>query len=133
MPMGDDSYWILSLGAFGIVIGLALYGYKILHALGGKICKMTPSRGICIELSAAMVIIMGSRLGWPLSTTHCQVGATVGVACLEGVGGINWFILMKTVAGWVLTLIIVGFTASAFVAQGAAAPMTKYPAWANFN
>tara|TARA_B100000073_G_scaffold225313_1_gene187781 strand:+ start:4424 stop:6085 length:1662 start_codon:yes stop_codon:yes gene_type:complete len=133
MPMGDDSYWILSLGAFGIVIGLALYGYKILHALGGKICKMTPSRGICIELGAAMVIIMGSRLGWPLSTTHCQVGATVGVACLEGVGGINWFILMKTVAGWVLTLIIVGFTASAFVAQGAAAPMTKYPAWAGHN
>ena len=133
MPMGDDSYWILSLGAFGIVIGLALYGYKILHALGGKICKMTPSRGICIELGAAMVIIMGSRLGWPLSTTHCQVGATVGVACLEGVGGINWYILMKTVAGWVLTLIIVGFTAAAFTAQGAAAPMSKYPAWANMN
>jgi len=133
MPMGDDSYWILSLGAFGIVIGLALYGYKILHALGGKICKMTPSRGICIELGAAMVIIMGSRLGWPLSTTHCQVGATVGVACLEGAGGINWFILGKTVVGWVLTLVIVGFTAAAFVAQGAAAPMTKYPAWANNN
>ena len=133
MPMGDDSYWILSLGAFGIVIGLALYGYKILHALGGKICKMTPSRGICIELGAAMVIIMGSRLGWPLSTTHCQVGATVGVACLEGVGGINWYILMKTVVGWVLTLVIVGFTAAAFTAQGAAAPMSKYPAWANMN
>ena len=133
MPMGDDSYWILSLGAFGIVVGLALYGYKILHALGGKICKMTPSRGICIELGAAMVIIMGSRLGWPLSTTHCQVGATVGVACLEGVGGINWFILMKTVTGWVITLVVVGFTAAAFTAQGAAAPMTHYPAWANMG
>ena len=59
------------LGAAGIVAGLALYGYKILHALGTKIAKLTPSRGICIELGAACVIIMGSRMGWPLSTTHC--------------------------------------------------------------
>ena len=85
--LGDNAYWILSLGAFGIVIGLATYGYKILHAIGTKLTKITPSRGTCIELGSACVIIMGSRLGWPLSTTHCQVGATVGVGLLEGKKG----------------------------------------------
>lgn len=127
--MGDDSYWILGLGAAGIVCGLALYGYKILHALGTKIAKLTPSRGICIELGAACVIIMGSRLGWPLSTTHCQVGATVGVALLEGRKGINWFIIGKTVFGWIITLVIVGFSTAAFFAQGAYAPMKSYPCY----
>ena len=63
MPMGDDSYWILSLGAFGIVIGLALYGYKILHALGGRFAN-DPVQRYLHRVGAAMVIIMGSRLGW---------------------------------------------------------------------
>jgi len=127
--MGDDAYWILALGGIGIVLGLALYGYRILHALGTKIAKLTPSRGICIELGAACVIVLGSRMGWPLSTTHCQVGATMGVALLEGRNGINWFILGKTVVGWIITLIIVGFSTSAMFAQGAFAPMVHYPCY----
>jgi sodium-dependent phosphate transporter len=127
--MGNDAYWILSLGATGIVAGLSLYGYKILNALGTKMAKLTPSRGICIELGAAAVIILGSRLGWPLSTTHCQVGATVGVALFEGTGGVNWKLLYKTVAGWLLTLVVVGSTTAFLFAQGAYAPMVKYPSY----
>ena len=129
--MGNDAYWILSLGAVGIVVGLATYGYKILEALGTKMAKLTPSRGICIELGAASVIILGSRLGWPLSTTHCQVGATVGVALFEGIGGVNWKLLSKTIAGWVLTLVVVGSTTAFLFAQGAYAPMVKYPSYVN--
>ena len=129
--MGNDAYWILSLGASGIVVGLATYGYKILDALGTKMAKLTPSRGICIELGAAAVIILGSRLGWPLSTTHCQVGATVGVALFEGTGGVNWKLLTKTVAGWVLTLVVVGVSTAFLFAQGAYAPMVKYPSYVN--
>jgi sodium-dependent phosphate transporter len=129
--MGNDAYWILSLGAAGIVLGLATYGYKILYALGTKMAKLTPSRGICIELGAAAVIILGSRLGWPLSTTHCQVGATVGVALFEGVGGVNWKLLSKTIAGWLLTLVVVGGTTALLFAQGAYAPMVKYPSYVN--
>jgi sodium-dependent phosphate transporter len=127
--MGNDAYWILSLGAAGIVLGLATYGYKILYALGTKMAKLTPSRGICIELGAAAVIILGSRLGWPLSTTHCQVGATVGVALFEGVGGVNWQLLYKTIAGWILTLVVVGGTTALLFAQGAYAPMVRYPSY----
>ena len=127
--LGDDAYWILCLGAFGIVLGLATYGYKILHVLGTKIGKITASRGVCIELASATVIIIGSRLGWPLSTTHCQVGATTGVALLEGTGGVNYKVLGKTVAGWIITLVVVGGTTSLLFAQGAYAPMVKYPAY----
>lgn len=120
--MGDDAYWILSLGGAGIVLGLALYGYKIINAIGTKISKITPSRGICIELGAAIVIIVGSRYGWPLSTTHCQIGATAAVALLEGKQGLNWGLFLKTCAGWILTLAIVGTSTAALVAQGIYAP-----------
>ncbi|CAN0366865.1 unnamed protein product, partial [Laminaria digitata] len=73
--LGNDGYWILGLGGVGIVLGLTLYGYKIIAAIGVKIAKITPSRGFSIELGAAIMIIIGSRMEIPLSTTHCQVKA----------------------------------------------------------
>merc|ERR1712226_782316 len=94
---GDDAYWILALGGVGIGLGLLLYGYKIMRAIGVKLAVITPSRGFAIELGAAIVIIIGSYLGIPLSTTHCQVGATIGVALLEGgCKGTNKMVLLKT-------------------------------------
>ena len=39
----------------------------------GELCKITPSRGVTRKLSSALVIIIGSRLKIPLSTTHCQL------------------------------------------------------------
>ena len=67
----------------GIAAGLFVYGKKITYAIGEKLVKITPSRGVAIELSSALVIITGSRLKIPSSTTHCQVGATVGTGMLE--------------------------------------------------
>ena len=113
--MGDDMYWILAIGGAGIVLGLGTYGYKIMEAIGVKLIAVTPSRGYCIELGAAFVIIYGTTQGWPLSTTHCQVGATVGVGLFEGSEGVNKWVLIKCVVGWVATLAIVGFTAAVLV------------------
>ena len=108
------------------------YGKKIINAIGNKLCKITPSRGTCIELGSALVIISGSRLKIPLSTTHCQVGATVGVGLLENntfknikqldIHGVNWYILGKTAFGWVITCIVVGLTTGLLVAQGVYSP-----------
>tara|TARA_Y100000992_G_scaffold300030_1_gene267855 strand:- start:1599 stop:3074 length:1476 start_codon:yes stop_codon:yes gene_type:complete len=126
--LGKDAYWILALGGIGISAGLALYGYKIIKAIGVKMCKITPSRGISIELASALVIITGSRFEIPLSTTHCQVGATVGVALLEDpkkCSGINKMIFVKTLAGWIITLIVAGSTTALLVSQGSYAPCTS--------
>jgi len=120
--MGTDAYWILAIGGVGIALGLLVYGYKITRAIGEKLCKITPSRGTAIELGSALVIIIGSRLGLPLSTTHCQVGATAGVGLLEGRAGVNKWICGKTVIGWVVTCVIVGLTSGVLVAQGVYSP-----------
>mgnify|MGYP001997560802 CR=1 FL=1 len=122
VDLGDDAYWILAIGGVGIVAGLAVYGYNIIHTIGTRIAKITPSRGICIELGSAVVVITGSRYGWPLSTTHCQVGATTAVALMEGRRGLDWNILLKTCAGWVATLVIVGGITALMFAQGIHAP-----------
>lgn len=123
--METDAYWILGMGGVGIAVGLYTYGQRITHAIGTKLIKITPSRGVAIELASALVIITGSRLKIPLSTTHCQIGATVGVGALEdpkSCGGINCKIFAKTALGWIITCIIVGITAGLLTAQGAYAP-----------
>jgi sodium-dependent phosphate transporter len=65
---------------------------------------------------------MGTKFGIPLSTTHCQVGATTGVALLEGSGGVNWRLLARVVFGWAITLAVAALAAAAFTAQGLYAP-----------
>tara|TARA_Y100000389_G_scaffold204574_1_gene258088 strand:- start:16921 stop:18582 length:1662 start_codon:yes stop_codon:yes gene_type:complete len=107
--------WILALGGAGMTLGLATYGYKIMNAMGVKLIGMTPSRGSCIELGAALVIIYGTGQGWPLSTTHCQIGATVAVGLFEGTKGINWKLFIKTCFGWIITLVVVGCTTAILV------------------
>ncbi|CBK20396.2 uncharacterized protein [Blastocystis hominis] len=107
--------WILILGGAGIVAGLATLGYKIIASIGVNLVRVTPSRGFTIELGAAIVVLIGSRLGIPLSTTHCQVGSTVGVGILEGKKGINWKLFLEVFVGWVLTLVVAALMAAGFL------------------
>lgn len=135
VDMGDHAYWILSMGGIGITFGLLLYGYKIIKAIGVKLCCITPSRGYSIELGSATIIIIGSRLGIPLSTTHCQVGATMGVAALDDLkkcSGINWRIAFKVFAGWIITLVVVGSTSALITAQGIYAPSKNIDECTNY-
>ena len=52
------------------------------------------------------MVILGSTLGLPLSTTHCKVGSTVGVGLVEGKNGVNWSLLYGVFAGWIITLFV---------------------------
>lgn len=125
--IGDDSYWILAIGGIGIGIGLLLYGYKIMQAIGVKLAVITPSRGVCIELGAAIVIILGSYMGIPLSTTHAQIGATTGVALLEGgKQGLNTNVLRKAGFGWIITLVVAGLLSGLLTSQGIYSPIDNY-------
>ena len=108
----EVQWWVLALGGAGIVLGLATMGYKIMASIGVNLVRVTPSRGFTIELGAAIVVLIGSRLSLPLSTTHCQVGSTVGVGLLEGKGGINWKLFIEVFAGWILTMVVSGCLAA---------------------
>ncbi|MCY4499083.1 MAG: inorganic phosphate transporter [Rhodospirillaceae bacterium] len=71
--------WIMMIGAFGISLGLFLYGPKVVRMVGEKITKMNPMRAYCVAQSAAITVIIASWLGLPVSSTHIAVGAVFGV------------------------------------------------------
>jgi inorganic phosphate transporter, PiT family len=71
--------WVMLIGAFGISLGLFLYGPKLIRMVGARITKMNPMRAFCVALSAAITVILASWLGLPVSSTHIAVGAVFGV------------------------------------------------------
>ena len=118
----NDAYLILAGGGAGIALGLSIMGWRMIRVLGIKMCKVTPSRGFAIELGAALVLILGSYKGMPLSSTHCQIGATIGVALLDGKAGLNMHTVRIAAFGLIATLFAAGLSAAALTSQAIFAP-----------
>ena len=96
--------WVLLLGAVGIVIGLATYGYKVIATIGKEITELTPSRGFAAELATATTVVGASAIGLPVSTTHTLVGAVLGVGLARGIGALNLGVVGKIFMSWLITL-----------------------------
>ena len=96
--------WILLLGGFGIVSGLAMWGYRVMATIGRNITELTPSRGFAAELAAATTVVIASGTGIPVSTTHTLVGAVLGVGVARGIGALNLRIVGKIFLSWIVTL-----------------------------
>ena len=106
--------WILLLGAVGIVLGLATYGWRVMQTVGKKITELTPSRGFAAELAAASTVVIASGTGLPVSTTHTLVGAVLGVGIARGIGAINLRIVRNIMLSWIITLPAGGILAILF-------------------
>ena len=96
--------WILLLGGVGIVLGLGTLGYRVMRTIGEKITELTPTRGFSAELAAAATVVLASRTGLPVSTTHIAVGAVLGVGFARGIGSIDMRVIGKIVVSWIVTL-----------------------------
>ncbi|MCH8313812.1 MAG: inorganic phosphate transporter [Nitrospinae bacterium] len=96
--------WILGLGGGCIVLGLLIWGAKVMKTVGEKITEMTPSRGFCAEFAAATVVLVCSKLGLPISTTHTLVGSIIGVGLARGLPALDVGIIKTIFISWVATL-----------------------------
>jgi PiT family inorganic phosphate transporter len=96
--------WILLLGGGGIVLGLITLGYRVMLTVGKKITELTPSRGFCAELAAATTVVIASRSGLPVSTTHILVGSVLGVGLARGIGALDLRVVLNIIISWLVTL-----------------------------
>lgn len=96
--------WIMILGGLGIVVGLAVSGKKVMTTIGEDIIPLQPSSGFCAELAAATTILLASRWGLPVSTTHALVGGVMGIGLSQRGQTIQWATLRQIAGAWGLTL-----------------------------
>ncbi|MEB3178265.1 MAG: anion permease [Nostocaceae cyanobacterium] len=100
----DISPWILVIGGAGIVTGLAIWGKKVITTIGESIIPLQPSGGFCAELATATTILLASRFGLPVSTSHALVGAVVGIGLVENLKSIQLQTLQGIAAAWLITI-----------------------------
>jgi len=98
------AWWILPLGGIGIVLGLAIFGRRVMATIGTGITHLTPSRGFAAELAAASTVVIASGTGLPISTTQTLVGAVLGVGMARGIAALNLGVVRNIVISWVVTL-----------------------------
>ena len=96
--------WVLLVGATGIVVGLASFGYKVMGTVGRRITELTPSRGFAAELGAASTVVVASLCGLPISTTHTLVGAVIGVGLANSAEKVDFRVLGTIAMSWVVTI-----------------------------
>jgi inorganic phosphate transporter, PiT family len=96
--------WLLAFGGAGIIIGLATWGWRVIQTIGKKLTELTPTRGFCAEFGASLTILIASKLGMPISTTHCLVGSVLGVGLARGIRALNLRTIKEIVLSWIITL-----------------------------
>jgi inorganic phosphate transporter, PiT family len=96
--------WILGLGGGCIVLGLLVWGAKVMATIGEKITELTPSRGFAATFGAATVVLICSKMGLPISTTHTLVGSVIGVGLARGLPTLNLDIIKMIGISWISTI-----------------------------
>jgi PiT family inorganic phosphate transporter len=96
--------FLLLFGGVGIALGIAMAGHRVMKTMGTKITTLTNTRGFSVEFAAATTVLVASKLGLPVSTTHAAVGGVLGVGIARGLEAVNFRIIFKIMVYWVLTV-----------------------------
>jgi len=96
--------WVLLIGGGVIVLGLAMFGKNVIETIGRKLTEMTPSRGFSAEFGAATTVLVCSKMGLPISTTHTLVGAVIGVGMARGIATLDFRVIRNIFLSWFVTI-----------------------------
>jgi PiT family inorganic phosphate transporter len=105
--LGGDFYvpfWVVITCQTAIALGTLIGGWRIVRTVGSKITKMTPVQGYCASAGGAIMLLVATYLGIPVSTTHTVTGAVIGVGAARKVSAVRWNIATNIVIAWIVTL-----------------------------
>ena len=101
-------WWVIIVSAAAISSGIAIGGWRVIKTVGMRVTALEPIHGFTANVSAAAVIWGASRLGIPISTTHCASSAIMGVGATKRLSAVRWGVARRIVLAWVLTFPICG-------------------------
>ena len=96
--------FLLFFGGIGIACGIAMAGHRVMETMGKKITTLSNTRGFSVEFAAATTVLVASKMGLPVSTTHAAVGGVLGVGFARGMEAVNFGIVFKIMVYWILTV-----------------------------
>ncbi len=96
--------FLLLFGGVGIAAGIVMAGRRVMETLGERVTTLTNTRGFSVEFAAATTVLIASKLGLPVSTTHSAVGGIIGVGLAGGIDAVNLSVVFRIILYWVLTV-----------------------------
>uniref|UniRef100_A0A0A9WYH3 Phosphate transporter n=1 Tax=Lygus hesperus TaxID=30085 RepID=A0A0A9WYH3_LYGHE len=115
LQKSETPLFILVFGGIGIAIGLWVWGRRVIQTIGEDLTKITPTTGFSIEIGAAMTVLLASKIGIPISTTHCKVGSVVFVGWAgSSSSGVDWRLFRNIISAWIVTVPVAGILSAAF-------------------
>ncbi len=105
--------FLLLFGGIGIACGIAMAGHRVIETMGKKITTLSNTRGFSVTFAAATTVLVASKMGLPVSTSHAAVGGVLGVGLARGVDAVNFGIVVKIILYWILTVPVAALTSMA--------------------
>jgi len=105
--LGKEFYipvWVILAAHAAIALGTLAGGWRIIHTMGSKITKLQPVGGFAAETGAALALLIATRAGVPVSTTHAITGAIVGVGATRRLSAVRWGVAGQILWAWILTI-----------------------------
>jgi inorganic phosphate transporter, PiT family len=105
VPTADHiPLWVEMAAYTAIACGTALGGWRIVKTMGTRITRLRPFGGFCAETAGGITVLIASRLGVPVSTTHTITGAIIGVGAAQRLSAVRWGVAKRIVWAWLLTM-----------------------------
>jgi PiT family inorganic phosphate transporter len=111
-PTFQVPLWVVFLCGSVMALGTAAGGWRIIRTMGVNITRLEPVHGFAAETAASTAILLASRFGIPLSTTHTIGTAIMGVGATRRLSAVNWGMSREIVMTWLLTFpacLVLGF------------------------
>jgi PiT family inorganic phosphate transporter len=115
-PLHDGIFLsgVMLFGCFGVILGLVMYGRKVIETVGSSITILTPSRAFAATLAAASTVVVSTSTGIPVSATQTLVGAVFGVGLARGIDALNLHVIRNIFMSWIITLPVAAGLATLF-------------------